>query len=83
MITSVIVQMRKGRTNMSPTLLEFVVAIALIAAAWQIGLAIAPDVLRLLRTLRRDVDEVADAALSESDPQQQQSEENNHHEVRR
>lgn len=67
---------------MSPTLLELAVAIVLIAVAWQIGLAIAPDVLNLLRTLRRDVDEVARAAHTDTDIQTQQSEENTNHDVR-
>ena len=48
---------------MSPTLLEGAVAIVLIVVAWQIGLAIAPSVLHALRTLKRDVDEVADQVV--------------------
>ena len=68
---------------MSPTLLEYAAVIVLIIAAWQIGLAIAPDVLRLLRTLRRDVDEVADEARSETDRDGQQPEEGHNHEIRR
>lgn len=48
---------------MSPTLLELVVALVLIVAAWQIGLAIAPWVIRLLRGAKRDVDDVTDEAL--------------------
>ncbi len=67
---------------MSPTLLEFAVAILLIVVAWQIGLAIAPDVLRLLRTLRRDVDEAAEEARAEA-PEEQQSEEEYPHATRR
>ncbi len=43
---------------MSPTLLEATVAIVLIVAAWQLGIAIAPDVVRLVRSLRHDVDDV-------------------------
>jgi hypothetical protein len=68
---------------MSPTLLELAVAILLIVVAWQIGLAIAPDVLRLLRTLRRDVDEAADEALSQIETQSQRSEEDTRHEIHR
>jgi hypothetical protein len=55
---------------MSPTLLEFVVAVAVIVVAWQIGLAIAPEVIRLIRGMKREVDEVADEALR--DPQTSQ-----------
>ena len=52
---------------MSPTLLEFTVMIILIVVAWQIGLAIAPSVLRWLRTLKRDVDEVTEQGLTDLD----------------
>ena len=52
---------------MSPTLLEFTVMIVLIVVAWQIGLAIAPNVLRWLRTLKRDVDEVAEEGFADID----------------
>jgi hypothetical protein len=52
---------------MSPTLLELVVALVLIVAAWQIGLAIAPWVIRLLRGAKRDVDDVTDEALVDPD----------------
>lgn len=48
---------------MSPTLLEFAVVILVIALAWQIGLALAPDVFRLLRSMRRDIDDATDEAL--------------------
>ena len=63
---------------MSPTLLEFTVMIILIVVAWQIGLAIAPSVMRWLRTLKRDVDEVTEESLADLDrdpPQQQNSKE--------
>lgn len=52
---------------MSPTLLEFTVMIVLIVVAWQIGLAIAPSVMRWLRTLKRDVDEATEEGLAERD----------------
>ena len=52
---------------MSPTLLEFAVAIILIVVAWQIGVAIAPMILRWLRSLKRDVDEAAEEAFSDLD----------------
>ena len=52
---------------MSPTLLEFAVMIILIVVAWQIGLAIAPSVLRWLRTLKRDVDEVTEEGFADLD----------------
>jgi hypothetical protein len=63
---------------MSPTLLEFTVMIVLIVVAWQIGLAIAPGVLRWLRTLKRDVDEVTEEGLTDLDrdpPQQNNTKE--------
>jgi len=50
----------------------------LIVVAWQIGLAIAPSVMRWLRTLKRDVDEVTEEGLADLDrdpPQQQNSKE--------
>ena len=52
---------------MSPTLLEFTVMIILIVVAWQIGLAIAPSIMRWLRTLKRDVDEATEEGLSDLD----------------
>jgi len=60
---------------MSPTLLEVTVMIILIVVAWQIGLAIAPSVMRWLRTLKRDVDEVTEEGLAdlERDPPSQQN----------
>ena len=60
---------------MSITLLEFVVAGILLVVAWQIGLAIAPSVMRWLRTLKRDVDEVAEEGFADldQDPPQQQN----------
>jgi hypothetical protein len=52
---------------MSPTLLEFAVAIVLIVVAWQIGVIVAPAVIRWLRTLKDGVDEAAAAASEEGD----------------
>ncbi|HJZ50060.1 MAG TPA: hypothetical protein VKE41_22960 [Roseiflexaceae bacterium] len=52
---------------MSPTLLEFTVMVVLIVVAWQIGLAIAPSIMRWLRTLKRDVDEATEEGLSDLD----------------
>ena len=52
---------------MSPTLLEFAVAIILIIVAWQIGITIAPAIMRWLRSLKRDVDEAAEEALRDLD----------------
>jgi hypothetical protein len=52
--------------------------IVLIVVAWQIGLAIAPGVLRWLRTLKRDVDEVTEEGLTDLDrdpPQQNNTKE--------
>ena len=52
---------------MSPTLLEFVVAAILLVVVWQIGLAIAPSILRWLGGLKRDVDRATDEALMNTD----------------
>ena len=49
----------------------------MIVVAWQIGLAIAPSVLRWLRTLKRDVDEVTEEGFADLDrdrPQQNKKE---------
>lgn len=53
---------------MSPTLLELAVAIVIIVMAWQLGLALAPSIMRWIRSLKRDVDEAAEEALA--DPNQ-------------
>ena len=60
---------------MSPTLLEFTVMIVLIVVAWQIGLAIAPSIMRWLRRLKRDVDEVTEEGFADldQDPLQQKN----------
>ena len=52
---------------MSPTLLEFVVAIILVVVAWQIGVAIAPAIMRGLRSLKNEVDEAAEEAFEDLD----------------
>ncbi|HEY3231712.1 MAG TPA: hypothetical protein VGJ87_20960 [Roseiflexaceae bacterium] len=52
---------------MSPTLLELGVAIILIVVAWQIGVAVAPAIMRGLRSLKNDVDEVAEEAFGDLD----------------
>ena len=39
----------------------------MIVVAWQIGLAIAPSVMRWLRTLKRDVDEVTEEGFADLD----------------
>ena len=52
---------------MSPTLLEFAVAIILIIVAWRIGIIVAPMVIHWLRSLGDDVDEAAAAALADRD----------------
>lgn len=52
---------------MSPTLLELAVAIILIVVAWQIGLAIAPSIMRGVHRLKRDVDEAAEEAIVDLD----------------
>lgn len=67
---------------MSPTLLELVAAIVLIFAAWQLGLALAPIVLRMLRGARQTLDDVSDEALTTSDtppdPAHQATKEHSH-----
>jgi|GEM_PF-1735910 len=63
---------------MSPTLLELAVAIILIVVAWQIGLAIAPNILRVLRTLKRDVDEATDEAFVDLDTTDNQQHKEKH-----
>lgn len=52
---------------MSPTLLEAAVVIVLIIVAWQLGLALAPIVLRELRTLRQSLDDASDRTLADPD----------------
>jgi hypothetical protein len=41
--------------------------LVLIVVAWQIGLAIAPSIMRWLRTLKRDVDEATEEGLADLD----------------
>lgn len=48
---------------MTPTLLELAVAIIVIVMAWQIGLLVAPSVLRWFRSLGQDIEEATDEAL--------------------
>ena len=50
---------------MSPTLLEIVAVVVLLLVAWQIGLDVAPQILRRLRRLPRTVDDVATEAMNE------------------
>jgi nitrogen fixation/metabolism regulation signal transduction histidine kinase len=52
---------------MSPTLLELGVAIILVVVAWQIGVAIAPAIMRGLRSLKNEVDEAAEEAFGDLD----------------
>lgn len=51
---------------MSQTLLELVIALVLLVVAWQIGVIVAPRVLRAIRGLKDEVEQAADAALSDS-----------------
>jgi len=53
---------------MSPTLLEVAVAIILVVVAWQLGLALAPIVLRELRAMRQSLDDASEDSLAETDP---------------
>ena len=64
---------------MSPTLLELAVGIILIVVAWQIGIAIAPAILRWLRSLKRDVDAVAQEASSDLDQNTQKHQHKEEH----
>lgn len=55
---------------MSPTLLEFAVAIILIVVAWRIGIIVAPMIMRRLRSLGDDVDQAAAAAFVDREQDQ-------------
>lgn len=50
---------------MSPTLLEALAAIVLIIVAWQLGLVLAPIILRELRAMKQSLNEVSDDIVSE------------------
>lgn len=50
---------------MSPTLLEAAVAIILIVVAWQLGLALAPIVMRELRAMRQSLDDASEDSLAD------------------
>ena len=54
---------------MSITLLEFVVAGILLVVAWQLGIAIAPWIMRKIGGLKRDLDDVAEEIVP--DPREQ------------
>lgn len=45
---------------MSPTILETVVVLILLVAAWQLGILLAPIVLRELHVMRRTLEEVSE-----------------------
>ena len=64
---------------MSPTLLEFIVAIILVVVLWQIGIIIAPGVLGWLGRLGRGVDEAAERAAQASDDQHPHQQTKEHH----
>ena len=64
---------------MSPTLLEFAVAIILIVVAWRIGIVVAPMVIHWLRSLGDDVDEAAAAALTDRDQDQRNQQHKEEH----
>jgi nitrogen fixation/metabolism regulation signal transduction histidine kinase len=51
---------------MSQTLLELAVVLVLLVVAWQIGVIVAPRVLRAIRGLKDEVEQAADAALSDT-----------------
>jgi hypothetical protein len=59
---------------MSPTLLEAAIAVLLIVVAWQLGLALAPIVLRELRAMRQSLDEVSEDSLATPVPPPVESE---------
>ena len=52
---------------MSATLLEVAVMIILIIVAWQLGLVIAPSVMRWIRMFKQDVDEVTEEGFTDID----------------
>jgi hypothetical protein len=56
---------------MSPTLLELVVLVVLLIAAWQLGVLLAPVILRELRSMRESLDEVSEELLSDEEARQQ------------
>ena len=65
---------------MSPTLLEGLMVLVLLVVAWQIGLIIAPIILRELRGMRRSLDEaidLSDDVLEDSDTYSQKKEHQN------
>ncbi|KPV49928.1 hypothetical protein SE17_29855 [Kouleothrix aurantiaca] len=64
---------------MSPTLLEFIVAIILVVVLWQIGVIIAPSVLGWLGRLGHGVDEAAERATRTDDDQQTKEHHNGTH----
>jgi hypothetical protein len=53
---------------MSPTLLELAVAIVLVVVAWQLGLALAPTIMRELHAMRQSLDEASEDTLADTDP---------------
>lgn len=55
---------------MSPTLLEAVMAIILIIVAWQLGIALAPIILRELRSMKESFDETSDQIEDEQEIEQ-------------
>lgn len=60
---------------MSPTLLEAVVAIILIIVAWQIGVALAPLILRELRSMRESFDDASEQIIEEEEIEQYRTKE--------
>jgi Sec-independent protein translocase protein TatA len=52
---------------MSATLLEVAAIIILLIVAWQLGLAIAPNIMRWIRTLKQDFDEVTEEGFTDLD----------------
>jgi hypothetical protein len=62
------------RKPMSPTLLEAAIAIVLVVAAWQLGLALAPIVLRELRAMRQSLDDASEDSLADIIPSPEESE---------
>ena len=53
---------------MSPTLLEIVVAVILVVVLWQIGLIVAPMIMRRLGSLGHDLDAAAERAVGDQEP---------------
>lgn len=57
-------------TTVTPTLLEAVIVIILIVVSWQLGVALAPIIMREIRSWGQSFDETVDEIVSEQDSEQ-------------